>query len=777
MSNRAQRRRASNKQGGKATDPRPPGRAADNGLGIGDMPGEYGQSLRSVFDPQTGLGSDMRYTRFRYPRILDEYELTALGMDGLAQRVITYPVTRAMACGYEIAFSASVPANMRDRLLNLANNEAQRLQVDTMVGLLGVRARWYGDAIEGVAFASDQGARSLSSPPAWGQAVRWLTVWDRRDWFPINYETVDSARYRQPAWLHLMIGRPLLESERWYGYRTGNYAQVPLHPRRYVRLHTVSGFSVFQAIAPYYVSLLQSSQGASNLMQRASLGHFRIRDWSEMVRSRGTEAQAIIQAQYDAMSTANVVVTDGVGDEINEDFELQSSTISGVDAGVYAAAYLFSAASGIPLARVLGTSPGAFQSGELQDNMWYELLGETQAWLTPALKWNWDAIFASVLGGARVPEYDLRWNSPRVLSDAAAVDLRAKALDVAIKGLTANLLTPDAAVAALNTDRPGDFQYGTVAAGAPEPAQAPAPAKAASEAAPTAEVVPAVAEGEGAPEQLSDVALNSAQVQSLVSVATDPLLTIEAKEAIIAAAFPTISPAYVAKIARGALIAGAAAPAAAQAPAQAPAGPPSEVADEPADEPADRDLWRTSEQIAELFGAITSGQLTRHAASAPGVREAGKLTWIKPGRSRLYKLSDVEALWSVGGDDLDEGTEDDPPAGEAAADNLAPSPVARALRTGRVVSYDTRRMRQVCDMRARDMREVPDVVFVSELTGSYAMPSPVGGWRGWIEHEGGIAFVHKSGLGLWWQSRDAEGGVLGMPVVFAYRGSVARRSS
>ena len=80
-------------------------------------------------------------------------------------------------------------------------------------------------------------------------------------------------------------------------------------------------------------------------------------------------------------------------------------------------------------------------------------------------------------------------------------------------------------------------------------------------------------------------------------------------------------------------------------------------------------------------------------------------------------------------------------------------------------------------MRARDMREVPDVVFVSELTGSYAMPSPVGGWRGWIEHEGGIAFVHKSGLGLWWQSRDAEGGVLGMPVVFAYRGSVARRSS
>lgn len=637
------------------------------------MPGGYGQSLRSVFDPQTGLGSDMRYTRFRYPRILDEYELTALGMDGLAQRVISYPVTRAMACGYEIVFAASVPAEVRDRLLNVAYNEAQRLQVDAMVGLLGVRARWYGDAIEGVAFESDQGARALSSPPAWGQRVRWLTVWDRRDWSPINYETVDSARYRQSAWLHLMLGRPLLESERWYGYRTDNYAQVPLHPRRYVRLHTVSGFSVLQAIAPYYVSLLQSSQGASNLMQRASLGHFRIRDWAEMVRSRGAEAQAIIQAQYDAMSTANVVVTDGVGDELNEDFELRTSSISGVDAGVYAAAYLFSAASGIPLARILGTSPGAFQSGELQDNMWYELLGEIQAWLTPALKWNWDVLFASVLGAARVPEYDVRWNSPRVLSDVQNVELRAKALDVAIKGLAANLLTPDAAVAALNSDKPGDFQYGTVES-------APAVAVASPESAPASETAPELAAavmpaaGEEAPEQLSDVALNGAQVQSLVAVATDPLLTTEAKEAIIAASFPTIPPALVAKIARGALIAGAAAsPDPSPAPGQAEASAASETAAAPsgeeqgevADEPEERDLWRTPEQIAELFGAITSGQLARHAASAPGVREPGKLTWIKPGRTRLYKLSDVEALWSVAGPDLEEGTVDDPAADES----------------------------------------------------------------------------------------------------------------
>lgn len=750
--------------------PLPPGRsrAGDNGLGLGSSSTNgYGQGLRAVFDRETGLGSDMRQTRFVFPRILDEYELTALGMDGLAQRVLSYPVTRALACGYEIEFSSDVPEELRERLLQRAADNAQRLRVDATVGLLAIRARQYGDAIQAMSFASDLGATSLRTPPAWGQRVRWTSVWDRRDYFPLSYEPIESERYRTAAWLHLMIGRPLLEAERWYGYRTGGSSQVPLHPRRYTRLHTVSGFSILQNLAPYLVSLLAAAQGASNLIQRASLGHFRIRDWAEMVRSRGGEAQAIMQGQFAAMSSNNVVVTDGIGEEANEDYEQHNTSLAGIDAGIYASAFLFCGASGMPISRTMGTSPGTFQSGEVQDNMWYELLGDLQQWIESALRWNWDACFAEEIGSAHAPEYVIRFRSPRVMADDKALDLRTKALDQAIKGMAATLLTPEAACAALNSDSPGAFNFAPAAKPAPvEPTTMPAQAAAAEPG-----IDPGDAPAEGQP--LAEVALNGAQVQSLVSVATDPILSMEAKQAIIAAAYPSIPANLVAIIAQGGASVAPAGPATAV-PGTGPAAAPGAVApaaapaaDEDGDvpdsgPPEEPDLWRTPEQIAERFGAITSGQLKRHAASAPKIKEAGKLTWIKTGRSRLYKLSDVEALWSVGGDDLDEGTEDDP-----SADDALPIGVDAALESGRVERYLTRRMWTVCDLRPRSPGEVPDAVIVGKLTGTYPEPKLVAGWQGWIEHEGGIAFVHTAGVGLWWPERDARGGVVGMPVVFA----------
>lgn len=54
--------------------------------------------------------------------------------------------------------------------------------------------------------------------------------------------------------------------------------------------------------------------------------------------------------------------------------------------------------------------------------------------------------------------------------------------------------------------------------------------------------------------------------------------------------------------------------------------------------------------------------------------------------------------------------------------------------------------------------------------------SAVPEWLGWIvpatgrPGAGGIAFVAPDGLGLWWAARDPQGGVIGLPSAFAWRG-------
>ena len=93
----------------------------------------------------------------------------------------------------------------------------------------------------------------------------------------------------------------------------------------------------------------------------------------------------------------------------------------------------------------------------------------------------------------------------------------------------------------------------------------------------------------------------------------------------------------------------------------------------------------------------------------------------------------------------------------------APVTVLRAARTARVdvISYS---------------RLAPDVaahLSSAPLSGHYAASTE---WLGWVEPptgapgHGGIGFVAADRLGLWWPTREPDGGVVGSPVAFAWLG-------
>lgn len=65
-----------------------------------------------------------------------------------------------------------------------------------------------------------------------------------------------------------------------------------------------------------------------------------------------------------------------------------------------------------------------------------------------------------------------------------------------------------------------------------------------------------------------------------------------------------------------------------------------------------------------------------------------------------------------------------------------------------------------------EIDNAPHEVISGDLSGTYPSPPKVGHWRGWIEHDGGIAFVGEDNAGLWWRERDKLGGVVGDPVAF-----------
>ena len=95
----------------------------------------------------------------------------------------------------------------------------------------------------------------------------------------------------------------------------------------------------------------------------------------------------------------------------------------------------------------------------------------------------------------------------------------------------------------------------------------------------------------------------------------------------------------------------------------------------------------------------------------------------------------------------------------------APTTVLRAARTARVdaVAY------------ARLAPDVAAHLSGASLSGRYASSTE---WLGWVEPppgapgHGGIGFVAADRLGLWWPTREPDGGVIGSPVAFAWLGAI-----
>lgn len=428
---------------------------------VGDsLWGESTRSLSPLIDFLRGLGVETQHTHGEEPRHLDDTEISALLRDGLIRRAVSLHVVAALQAGHSIDLTGSRMAPpLQQETLRRAEEVMQRVGGLDAVRELGVRAKSWGQAILGCTWQTDRGLSDMSLPLGEAEQgrLRWMSVWDRRDYKVTAVYNDMSVNYREPAIYRLSPGRPELEWDRFYGGASrGGLASVEIDGTRCVRLTTPTGFSLLQDIVKYVADLLNASGGGSSLMARAGGVVLTLPSWEDGALAHGTEARDKVQAQYAAFARNHVMLL-----AEGEKAQALTYSLTGIENGIYAFALLLCAALGVPMTQLLGTSPGAFESGEEQARLWEQGVAATQAWLVPALRYVWDRCLREVLGpGVPLPAYQIVHAPlrPAKRGDEIA-ELRAAA-ELAIRLIDAGLLSPEAAKAALSSRGPLRFDFG-----------------------------------------------------------------------------------------------------------------------------------------------------------------------------------------------------------------------------------------------------------------------------------------------------------------------------
>jgi hypothetical protein len=655
----------------------------------GDFVVGEGRGLSPIVDVLRGLGDESAGLYAREPRLLRDTELSALGRDGIGRRCISIKVIQALAPGYTIDL-VGLPGDVAQGLLEEATEVYNRVHGKAWVLKTGVSAMWYGKAMMCASWKGDAGITDLHRTliDVADGPIRWVSGWDRRDYRVRDLASSQSTHYRQgegATWLDLYAWQPALEYDRVYGGlagRSGEPAVVHVNPSRYVQLTTPTGFSIFQECAVYIANLLSAAAGGASLMQRAAAAIFEIDDWEAQSLAGGTYARDKFQAQFEGLSNNSIMLL-AKGEKMN----FANLTTTGIEGGIYSIAYLLSAATGIPMTILLGTSPGAFVSGDQQIKQWHQELDATREWLEPALRFVWDMCLREVTGGL-LPQYKIVWSPYETPSPKETIDTQAAAFNLASAAVSAGFLTVEDALQGLSKSGALAFEFsakgvppsvariataGAAVGNLPTvPAPAPAPTEAPAETINTAGVAGGEAPAASEVESLSDVALNGAQVTALVAVASDPILSTEQKRAIIMSAFPSIPPRLVDEIVKGTAPSAAAVVGAGGAPlpptatvAEAGVSAPSEGVSEeddtapPAppeptapgevltDDDINSEAWVGSAEMGEHFG-FSDASIKSLCTAVPGVMPApGEIAWLQhptSGRRRYRKTDLARAL-------------------------------------------------------------------------------------------------------------------------------------
>lgn len=176
-------------------------------------------------------------------------------------------------------------------------------------------------------------------------------------------------------------------------FYTGRQFQVQrVHYSRVIELHGIEipsseasiipvefrywGISEFQRIQDRLKELAGSFGSLANLLHELTIGKYRYKDLAEIMATKGGEqlVQNRLQAMDEMKSSFHSVLMD-----IDENFERDTISFSGVSDVLYQFMMLTSASTGYPMTKLFGISPGGLNStGESDMYQYYDMVKSKQ---------------------------------------------------------------------------------------------------------------------------------------------------------------------------------------------------------------------------------------------------------------------------------------------------------------------------------------------------------------------------------------------------------------
>jgi len=365
--------------------------------------------------------------------LADDQIEAAYRTSALAQRIIDIPAEDAGREWREW--------NAQKEQISAIEAEEKRLGLQRkLIDAIKAARCWGGGAI----FIGD-GASDLSQelvPDRIGKGgIKYLTMLRRQE---LNAGELERDP-REPGY-----GRP-----KEYTINTPSGA-VNIHPSRLVILpgKIAPGGNIIQAnnwgdsVLSTVLSAVQrdesSSANAESLMYEAKVDVLKVKNLTDNLRNQGAKYEELLLRRFH-LANLGKGINGALLLDADEDYQQKSASFGGIPDIMDKFAIRVSAASGIPMTRLFGTSPGGLNStGESDLRGYYDLVRVHQTlWIEPELQILDECLIRSALG-SRPAELHYSWRPLWQLSEKEIAENADKLMSAAEKADRIGITSPEA---------------------------------------------------------------------------------------------------------------------------------------------------------------------------------------------------------------------------------------------------------------------------------------------------------------------------------------------
>lgn len=294
--------------------------------------------------------------------------------DDLCAKIVDLPVEAAMRQGWtpELPGADSEAGDVKDRAERIMRR-ARELKADERIIEAARWGRLYGGGAILMAFGPESGDPSFPRHATVRPRLKALTVFERDELVPQRwYSSAMDPEYGHAAtWSIFPKALAGYDSELGGQVHTSRLLKFEGLPASKLERQRQNGWSpsVLTRIIEPVRDFQQNWRSVGLILQQAHQAVYSLKGLTKMIAERGGEVQRRMEIINMARSISRAIIVDAEG----EKFEYHSANVAGLDALLDKFAVRLSAAAGIPMTKLFGTSPaGMNATGESDTRNWYD---------------------------------------------------------------------------------------------------------------------------------------------------------------------------------------------------------------------------------------------------------------------------------------------------------------------------------------------------------------------------------------------------------------------